>query len=615
MLKRGLRLLVGASLVAAACSNVDDVIESEPTTSEVVATVPPTTPPPTSPPVPNPGGTLVWVHDEEPVDLHVDDPANQQSIAAWIRRPLLEGLYGVDVNSEFYPSLLAEEASITVNDDGSVSFDLVLRNGLRWSNGDALTAHDIAYTWKILSEGCRLDDDGTIGDGSGCVYRKGQRLGYELISDLRVVSDTKFSFTLVEFFAGWKTMFAEIYHPSFGETAAQVNQNLAQWSNEDGALVSSGPMVFESWEAGERLSLIRNQNYHGSRSPDIENPGPAFVDGVAVLFVEDAAAEIAVLQARDAQVVVASPLDGFAETLGDAPDFVVKPVSGSSFEHWGFNLLNPHLAKPEVREALAYALDKHEIVASLYGPLFGSAAGERDLGNTYWMAHEGAYEDHQEMYSGAKLDEAAAALESVDYVRIGAGIYSHPVDGVLSLRVGTTSGDASRELQQKRFVQQMREAGIEIVVGNLPRDEYFSQGPFSEEALLASTTGGEEGDARVWDIAQFAWLGGLWPGQQSGAYLSGSSGNPYGFASEEFDAKAEACEAAVDEGERAGCYNELDQFVSTLSEEGEGLFMLPLTQTPTFFGYLSSQLVQVGQVSADPSVGPLANVVDFRFRS
>ncbi len=227
----------------------------------------------------------------------------------------------------------------------------------------------------------------------------------------------------------------------------------------------------------------------------------------------------------------------------------------------------------------------------------------------------GAYEDHQEMYSGAKLEQAIAALEAADYVRIGSGIFSHPVDGVLVLRVGTTSGDASRELQQKLFVQQMREAGIEIVVENLPPDEYFSQGPFSAQALLASTTGGEEGDARVWDIAQFAWLGGLWPGQQSGAYLSGSGGNPYGFASEEFDMKAEACEATVDEGERAGCYNQLDQFVTTLSPEGDGLFMLPLTQSPTFFGYLSSQLVQVGQVSADPGVGPLANVVDFRFQS
>ncbi len=615
MLKHGVRLIVGLSLVAAACSNVEEVAEPEVTTSEVVATVPPTTPPPTSPPVPNPGGTLVWVHDEEPVSLHFDDPANQQAVTSWIRRPLLEGLYAVDADSEFYPSLLAEEADIVVNDDGSVTFDFVLRAGLRWSNGDSLTANDVAYTWSILSEGCRLDEDGTIGDGAGCVYRSEQRLGYELVSDLRVISDTKFSLTLVEFFAGWKTMFAEVYHPSFGETAAEVNLNLVQWGNEEGVLVSSGPMLFDGWEPGEQLRMIRNERYHGSRDPDVENPGPTFVDGVTVLFVEDSEAEIEVLQAGDAQVVLASPLDGFAETLGDAPDFVVKPVSGTAFEHWGLNLLNPHLAKPEVREALVYALDKQEIVGSLYGPLFGSAAGERDLGNTYWMAHEGPYVDHQEIYSGAKLAEAAAALESAGYVRSGSGLYAHPQDGALSLRVGTTAGDASRELQQKLFVQQMRAAGIEVIVENLPAEEYFSQGPFSTQALLASTTGGEEGNTQIWDIAQFAWLGGLWPGQQSGAYLSGSNGNPYGFASENFDVKAAACEATVDEGERAGCYNELDQFVTTLSEDGEGLFMLPLTQSPRFFGYLSSQLVQVGQVSADPGVGPLANVVDFRFQS
>jgi peptide/nickel transport system substrate-binding protein len=41
------------------------------------------------------------------------------------------------------------------------------------------------------------------------------------------------------------------------------------------------------------------------------------------------------------------------------------------YEHWGFNLLNPHLSKPEVREAIAYAIDKGEVLEGLYTPLFG----------------------------------------------------------------------------------------------------------------------------------------------------------------------------------------------------------------------------------------------------
>ena len=65
------------------------------------------------------------------------------------------------------------------------------------------------------------------------------------------------------------------------------------------------------------------------------------------------------------------------------------------FEHWGFNLLNPHLAKPEVREALAYALNKPEVMELLYTPLYGDNLPAEGLGNVYWMSNQSAYEDHQ----------------------------------------------------------------------------------------------------------------------------------------------------------------------------------------------------------------------------
>ena len=41
------------------------------------------------------GGTLIWAHEQEPPDLHLDDPENNLSIVSWIRSPILEGAYGI----------------------------------------------------------------------------------------------------------------------------------------------------------------------------------------------------------------------------------------------------------------------------------------------------------------------------------------------------------------------------------------------------------------------------------------------------------------------------------------------------------------------------------------
>ena len=97
------------------------------------------------------------------------------------------------------------------------------------------------------------------------------------------------------------------------------------------------------------------------------------------------------------------------------------------------------------------------------------------------------------MYSGAQVDEAKASLESVGYVLGSDGIYEHPDDGKLTLRVGTTGGNALRELQQQIIQAQMGTAGIEIVIDNVPGSAYFSEVPFSDESILASNTRGCRG--------------------------------------------------------------------------------------------------------------------------
>ena len=95
-------------------------------------------------------------------------------------------------------------------------------------------------------------------------------------------------------------------------------------------------------------------------------------------------------------------------------------------------------------------MDKTEVMAGLYTPLFGDTLPAEGLGNTYWLSNQSTYENHagDAGYGAGDIESAAAALESAGYALNGSGIYEHPEDGVLTLRVGTTGGNRLREIQQ-----------------------------------------------------------------------------------------------------------------------------------------------------------------------
>lgn len=610
-----LGLLAGTALILAACGG-DDGGDSGDTTAAPEGSEAPTTDAPEG----AEGGTLIWAHEQEPPDMHLDDPNNNLSITSWIRQSLWEGLYGVSAATTFIPELLDGEAVMADNGDGTFTATFKLREGLVWSDGDDLTADDVKYTYDMVMARGEEDADE---DGEGdYIYLLGDRTGLDTITDFTVVSPTEFTITWSAYFGGWKGLFSEV-HPShiFGTddpaaAAAAENAALPEWSHEGTTLPSSGPLLFGTWERGVSMTLPKNPTYHGSVSPDVVNQGmPAKVDEVRINFVTDTDAQINALKANEAQIIMTQPQQQFEE-LASSEDFTVNSSAGPVFEHWGFNMLNKHLKKAEVREALALAIDKGEVMAGLYTPLFGDLLPAEGLGNTYWMSNQPSYVDHQTEagYGAGDIEAAAAKLTEAGYTLGSDGIYEHPEDGKLTLRVGTTGGNQLREVQQQLIQAQLKEAGIDIVIENGEGGAYFSDQPFNEDALACANSGGEEGNCEIWDIAQFAWVGGPWPGGNSAAYRTAAGNNAYGYSNADFDALADECETLVDEAAAADCYNEADKYITTLANGENGLVVIPLTQKPSFYAY--SNTLATAAVAPDANAaGPLVNVVDYQFAS
>jgi peptide/nickel transport system substrate-binding protein len=557
-------------------------------------------------------GPLLWAHEQEPSSWQYNDPQHQLSITAWLIQGMWDGLYGDASTMTFYPELLAEEAVVSENDDGSATLSFKLREGLVWSDGVAFDPAEIgAYLDIIMETGVGEDGEEIF------VFPFADRTGYDLITDFRVISPTEFEWDMSAAFAGWKTLFQVIppMHVWEGLGAAEVNELWGNWETPDGGVApSTGPMVLEAWNPGVSVVMNRNDLYHGSVSPDAVNDGLACVDGLVMTVVPDTDAQINSMRAGEAHIIMTQPQLDF-EQLREDPRFVSAAAPGPVWEHWGLNLYNVHLSDPLVREAMAYAFDKAEVVAALYARVFGEGVLSPDgLWNTFFGTNQAPYYQAHgfDLYAGNNVDAAIAKLEEAGYTQGGDGIYEHPERGKLSLRVGTTGGNALRELQQQILQAQFARAGIEIVIDNVPGSAYFSEVPFSEAALDCAFSGGTEGDCTVWDITQFAWVGGPWPGGGVGTYRCDGFG-PYGFCNEAYDAKADECDQTFDEVENFTCYDELDRYVMTLDLDPEqGLFMLPITQKPDSYFYDSEALLAAGVAPDTNNAGPISNIHDFK---
>ena len=93
------------------------------------------------------------------------DPALNSAVdAAMYLSHAFEGLYKYVDNgrgrAEAVPGQAAGVPQKTVNPDGTVVYVYTLRDNLRWSDGEALTAADFVYTWQ------RLVDPSTAADYS-----------------------------------------------------------------------------------------------------------------------------------------------------------------------------------------------------------------------------------------------------------------------------------------------------------------------------------------------------------------------------------------------------------------------------------------------------------------
>ena len=300
------------------------------------------------------GDKFVFAGSAEPVALDPFFASDGETFR--VSRQIFEGLVGTKPGTADPAPLLATEW--TVSDDG-LTYGFTLRDDVKFQDGSDFNAEAVCFNfdrWYNMPESSQTDDltyyYATLFRG----FKTGDRADEAIYDSCTADSATEATIKLKKPFAGF---ISAMSMPAF---SMQSPTALKEYQ-EDGAQnprtteystahpVGTGPFTFGQWERGKQITLEANDDYWGEK--------PA-IDQAIIVAIDDPKAR--------ADALANGEIDGF-DLVGPAD---IKSLQDQGFQienrdpfnilYLGMNQKVKPLDDPQVRQAIAYALNKEEIV-------------------------------------------------------------------------------------------------------------------------------------------------------------------------------------------------------------------------------------------------------------
>lgn len=232
------------------------------------------------------------------------DPALNSSVdGACLAVNSFAGLYTYDAEGKTVPDLATGYTVSDPAEDGSVTFTVTLKEGLKWSDGSALTANDFVYSWKRAASTKTASDYG---------YMFSTVKGYPDELAVEAPDETTFVFTLTAPCAYIEGLMA---FPTFfpvPQAAVEANEKWEEapggWCTEAG-FVSNGPFICTGWEHDVSMTYEKNPNYHDAAN--------VTVDKIEFMLSADDTAIYAAYNAGDVDIIDTVPTDEIASLLAE----------------------------------------------------------------------------------------------------------------------------------------------------------------------------------------------------------------------------------------------------------------------------------------------------------
>ncbi len=414
----------------------------------------------------------------------------------------------------------------TVSPDG-LTYTVTLRRGVKFHNGKTLDAKDVVYSITKMQN-------------------KGPRAGQfkKLIKSVEAMDPATVKITLNEVNAGFIATLANPIAPLVIYPDGEAERQGGTITKP----VGTGPFEFVEWKKDSVIRLKKFAGYTVDPRPTSGFTGKrlALVDEVDFIPIRESSVRAAALERGDVDVALALTQQDVERYKGKA-DLTVSAKPGVSFADLRFGFKKGLFANNvKLRQAVAYAIDKDEVVKAATFGLGKAAPAGIPVGTPYFGALHG-----NDPYGKPNPERAKQLLKEGGYKGEEVILDSHLQPSIYP--------DIAVVLQA-----QLQAVGMNVRVRTL------------ESAALQTT----------WDGGEFAFfLSGLSPRPDAEIYYCQfweSTSTSTGYKNPEYDRLCRAARTTMKPEDRAKIFTELEQLLRT------DVPWVPLVYEPQVQGWRSN---------------------------
>ena len=357
------------------------------------------------------------------------DPAFGWGAGEHVHEPLIQSTLTVTTKDLKIDKDLATE--FDVSDDG-MTWTVTIRDDVKFTDGEPLTAKDVAFTYNNCKEKSSVND-------------------FTMLDEAVALDDTTVEFHMTRPFSIWPYTMAIVgivpehaYDENYGQNP-----------------IGSGRYIMKQWDKGQQVIFEANPDYYGD-APKIKK--------VTVLFMEEDAALAA---AMAGQVDVAHTAATYSDQSIDGYSLInVETVDNRGFnlpciepeEKDGLTYGNAFTADINVRRAINIGIDRDELIDNVlngYGTKAYSVCDKMP-----WYNSDAEVEYNQE--EALKLLEDAGWKEGSDGVREKDGIKAE-------FTLMFPSSDSVRQAIAEDVSNQLKEMGIKVTTEGVGWDVAYDR--------------------------------------------------------------------------------------------------------------------------------------------
>ncbi len=474
---------------------------------------------------------------------------NQELPAAQVDAALYAGLTRLDAQLHWWPDL-AERVPTLENGDVSwnrpahtMDVSYRLRAGLRWSDGQPITARDVAFTWRALVD----------------PHAQGylDTTGYQAISRIDIKDDLRLTLHFDRVYPEYLTLFPAVL-PEHRLHDVPLDQLPTDgfWARPD---VVSGPYTVSEVVPDEHITLVRNLAWsegRGGSRPHLDT----------IIYKVYPEAGQLIEAARKGEVALALEIpDGELTGLGNLNKVSLLHRASLAYEQVTFNQADPNpvtgqppvwKGDPVLLKALRLAVNRESMNRTL---LDGRAQlADSPIPSALAEYHSADPALGYDPQKAARLLTADGWAVGPDGVRVKAGRR-------LSFGLTTAAGDPLRLAVRDRLIVDWQHIGVQAVPIDAHPSQLFSG--YAEGGLLER--GSFEAGLWTWSVGPDP--DGVYALEHSSEIPSDKNqgqGSNFGrFASQEIDRSLDQGRGSLLTDQRVQAYAAFEQAYTDLGEE------------------------------------------------